>query len=366
MKTCLIIFLLGLLIIPAFTQTAKSKKPTPSKAIVTKPKPTPKRTTAAPVKTTAIPKIAVNETAEWEKATAAVDLNERIVSIKKFLNAFPKTKKLDLALETLVTLRADIGNERLLAGDLVTASDFFKTAAAEAPKPIPERLFTDKLSKFSSNLFFRGAQLEAVEISKLLEERADGNSAQLLNIAAFYLSVEMGSDARRVAENAFKLTPDSSAAFQTLGLANRIDFQIEQSAVAYAKALELDPESITARRGLAEMNRSLGKPEEAETLYREILAKDPANQPAQTGLILAQFDAGKRAEAETALAVSLTQNPDNVTLLAGAAYWYAAHSEADKSVEFGRRAVVAEPRFIWAHLALARGLMLQKIGRAHV
>lgn len=347
MRSCLIIFLFGLLLIPTFTQTVKPKKPTPSKAVAAKPKP------AATAKKT------VDENAEWEKALAIADSNERIAAIKKFLNAFPKTKKNDLALEILVTLRADIGNERLLAGDLVTASDFFRTAAAEAPKPIPEKLFTDKLSKFSSNLFFRGAQVEAVEIAKLLEERADTNSAQLLNIAAFYLSVEMGSEARRVTENAIKLTPSSSAAFQTLGLANRVDFRIEQSAVAYAKALELEPDSITARRGLAEMNRSLGKPEEAETLYREILTKDATNQPAQTGLILAQFDAGKRAEAETALAASLTTNPGNVILLAGAAYWYAAHNEADKSIEFGRKAIAAEPRFIWSHIALARGLMLQ-------
>ena len=347
MRTCLIIFLLGLLFIPAFTQTNKPKKPTPSKAVAAKPKPA------------ATPKKTVDETAEWEKALAVADANERIAAIKSFLNAFPKTKKLNLALETLVTLRADIGNERLLAGDLVTASDFFKAAAAETPKPVPEELFNGTLSKFSSNLFFRGAQLEAVEIAKLLEERADTNAAQLLNIAAFYLSVEMGSDARRVAENVIRLTPDSSAAFQTLGLANRVDFQIEQSAVAYAKALELEPDSITARRGLAEMNRSLGKPEEAETLYHEILAKDAANQPAKTGLILAQFDGGKRADAETALAASLTTNPDNVILLAGVAYWYAAHNEADKAVEFGRKAITAEPRFIWSYLALARGLMLQ-------
>ncbi len=332
MRCSFIILLTCLLLTPAFAQT----------------------------KASATPKKTADEAAEWSKAMAVADSNERIAAINTFLKAFPKTNKMDLALETLVALRADIGNERLLAGDLVTASDFFKAAAAEAPKPVPEKLFTETLSKFSSNLFFRGAQLEAVEIAKILEERADANAAQLLNIATFYLSVEMGADARRVAENAIKLTPDSSAAFQTLGLANRIDFELEQSAVAYAKALELDPESLTARRGLAEMYRALGRSEEAAELYRQMIAKDAANLPAQTGLILALFDAEKRVEAEAAMNASLTSNPGNVILLAGAAYWYAAHREGEKAVEFGQKAIAAEPRFIWSHLATARGQMLLK------
>lgn len=339
MRSCIIILLTCVLFSAGFAQT--------------------KTTTATP-KPASTPKKVIDETAEWDKALAVTDANERIGAISEFLKVFPKTKKLDLALETLVTLRADIGNERLLAGDLVTASDFFKAAAAEAPKPIPEKLFTDILAKFPSNLFFRGAQLEAVEIAKILEERSSANAAQLLSIANFYLSVEMGADAVRLAEASIKLTPDSSAAFQTLGLANRIDFQLEQSAVAYAKAVELDPESITARRGLAEMYRALGRADEAAELYRQIIAKDAENQPAQTGLILALFDSGKRAEAEAAMKASLAANPGNVILLAGAAYWYAAHNEGEKAVEFGEKAIAAEPRFIWSHLATARGEMLLK------
>ena len=94
----------------------------------------------AQTKPAATPKKPADEAAEWSKAIAVADSNERIAAINIFLKAFPKTNKMDLARETLVTLRADIGNERLLAGDLVTASDFFKAAAAEAPKPIPEKL----------------------------------------------------------------------------------------------------------------------------------------------------------------------------------------------------------------------------------
>jgi tetratricopeptide (TPR) repeat protein len=174
------------------------------------------------------------------------------------------------------------------------------------------------------------------------------------------MSVENGSDAKRVTETAVKLAPESSPAWQSLGLANRMNFLLDDSAGAYAMALVIAPDSLSARRGLAEMNRSLGKADDAVTLYREILARDAENLPAQTGLILALFDAEKRTEAEAELAKSMTANPGNVILLAGVAYWYAAHNEGGKAVEFAQKSIVVDPRLIWSHIALARGLMVQK------
>ncbi len=369
MRSFAIIFLFSVLLIPAFTQTTKPKqttsktplkKPTPSKSTAAKPKPTPKKptTTATKPKPTATPKPRIDETAEWEKALATADAFERIGAIKKFLAAFPKTKRQSEALETMLKLRADIGTERLLAGDLENAVKLFKSGAAEAPKPVADQLFTDTLAKFPANLFFRGAQTEALDIAKTIEERVDANPAQLITIANFYLSVENGEEAKRVAENVIKIAPTSAVAHQTLALANRMEFKLEDSATAYAKALELEPDSLTARRGLAEMKRSLGKADEAVTLYQEILAKDAANAPAKTGLILSLFDAGKRADAERELKASLDANAGNVILLAGAAYWYAANAIGDKAVEYGQKAIDSDPRYIWSHIAMARGFLL--------
>src|SRR5204863_5817692 len=59
------------------------------------------------------------------------------------------------------------------------------------------------------------------------------------------------------------------------------------------------------------------------------------------------------------MAKSLEANPGNVILLAGAAYWYAAHNDGDKAVEYAQKAIAADPRFIWSHIALARGLLAQ-------
>ncbi|MBP7415050.1 MAG: hypothetical protein KA831_00215 [Pyrinomonadaceae bacterium] len=360
MRSFAIIFLFSVLLIPAFTQTTKPKQ-TASKTAAAKPKTTPKKPSAAASKpkVTATPKPKVDETAEWEKATATADAFERVGAIKKFLSKFPRSTRQSEGLEMMLRLRADIGNQRILAGDLENAAKLFKAGAAEAPKPVADQLFTETLAKFPANLFFRGSQEDALDIAKTIEERIETNPTQLITIANFYLSVENGAEAKRVAENVIKIVPDSSAAYQTLGLANRLEFKLEDSAAAYAKALELDAGSVSARRGLAEMKRSLGKADEAVVLYREILTRDPANAPARAGLILSLFDTGKRADAEAELKTSLDANAGNVILLAGAAYWYAANGIGEKAVEYGQKAITADPRYIWSHIAVARGLLLE-------
>lgn len=374
MRSFAIIFLFSVFLIPAFTQTTKPKqsaakpsaakprstpKKTPS-ATAAKPKPTPKKPATAETKpkVTATPKPKVDENAEWEKALATADAFERVDAIKRFLGKFPKTRRQSEALELMLQLRTDVGNQRILAGDLVNAAKIFKEAAAEAPKPVPEKLFTETLAKFPANLFFRGSQEAALEIAKIIEERVDADPPQLIVIANFYISVENGAEAKRVAENIIKIAPASAVAYQALALANRLEFKLEDSAAAFAKALELDPDSITARRGLAEMKRSLGKADEALAIYREIMTREPANVPAKTGSILSLFDAGKRVEAEAELKASIDNNTANVILLAGAAYWYAANGIGDKAVEYGQKAIDMEPRYIWSHIAAARGLLL--------
>ncbi len=388
MRFFALVTLLGLALFPAFTQTTKPKKSDPPKTAkkatpgkttsALKPKPTPKKTTATnssaskpKPKTTAAnskpkpkkpvtPPKKLDEKAEWEKASNVPDTAGRVAALQKFNETFPKSDKRTDALELISATRGQMGNEKMVAGDITGAVALFKLAATETPKPISDPLFTESLSKFPANLFFRGERDAAFEIAKTLEEKADANVGQLLNIASFYMSVENGTEAKRVAENAIRLNPESSPAWQTLGLANRMDFLLDESATAYGKALAVEPDSLAARRGLAEMKRSLGKADEAVTLYREILAKDAENLPAQTGLVLALFDAEKRTDAEAELAKSLAANPGNVILLASAAYWYAAHNEGERAVDLAQKSIAVDPRFIWSHIAWARGLMVQK------
>ncbi len=345
MKCLLTIILSGLLVAAAFPQSKKA----PAKP----------KSTVTDQKKAAAPKTS-NEKAEWETAIAIADPAERLAALRKFAELFPQSKRVAEASALIAAIEAGFGNDKLAAGDLSGATESFKAAVSDAPKPVPDALFTDTLSKIPTILYFRGLREASYNIAKILEEKADSNAGQLLSIATFYISTENGREAKRVAENAILLEPESSAAYQTLGLANRVDFQLEESAAAYTKALELEPDSLKARGGLAEMDRALGKADEAIALYREMLTSDEANGPARTGLILALFDAGKREEAETEMAASLESKPANVLLLAGAAYWYAAHGEGTKAVDLAQKALDVDPRFIWSHIALARGYMEEK------
>ncbi len=299
------------------------------------------------------------EKARLDQLLAASAPAERIVELKNFIAAFPNSAEKPRAVDALVASYAALGDEKLLANELDKGVAFFMSAAGGIPKPIPARLFTEVVSKFPANLYYRDQRAAAIEIASVIEKKAEGNPSQLLALAGFYLGIESATDARRLAEAAAVADPASITAHQTLGLAHRLNFDLEESAKAYEKALELDPESSSARRSLADMKRALGKADEAAALYRQVLAKYDNDIPAHTGLILSLFAGGKKAEAETELARSLGQVPNNLNLLAGAAYWYAANDQASKAVEYAQKAVDLEPRFIWSHIALARGLMSQ-------
>ncbi|MBA4185380.1 MAG: hypothetical protein H0X49_15420, partial [Acidobacteria bacterium] len=344
MKNLFVIILLALFSLTAFAQ---------------KPKPTPKtskKLTSIPEK----PKNLGSEKEEFEKAVALVGADERIAALKKFVEYFPNSEEKTHALELVVIARATLADEKLRAGDAAGGIEIFKLAVREAPKPASDKLLTEVLLLIPNNLFFRGERIAAVEVARLIEEKADGNAKQILALATFYLGMENAAEAKRLADKAVQLEPNLPAAYQTSGIANRLNFGLEESANAYAKALELDANSVVSKRSLAEMKRALGKPLEAVALYREILAKDEADGAARTGLILALFDAENRTEADAEMKVSLAANPKNLLLLVGAAYWYAAHEEMAKAVEFAEKAIAVEPRYTWAHIALARGLLGQK------
>lgn len=345
MKNFAILILICLFSVTAFAQT---------------PKPTPKSIKKAPVVK------AGNETEEFDKAVAVAVAPERIAALQKFLSDFPKSERKNRVLELIVSARAEIAEQKLTLSETEEGVKLFILAAAEAPKPISEELFAKVMLQLPTNLFLRNQPKAALEVAKLIEEKVEGNSKQMLALGAFYLGVENGDEAKHVAEkvlalDAATLTSESQiGAYQMLGMANRLNFDLEGSAQAYAKALELNPNSTVSRRSLAEMKRATGKTDEAVALYREILEKDNADNTAQTGLILSLFDAGKQTEAEAELAKSLEANPNNLVLLVGAAYWYAANNQAQKAVDYAQKAVAIEPRYTWGQIALARALMLQK------
>lgn len=293
----------------------------------------------------------------FEKAVALTSAAERIEALQRFNIDFPNSTEKNNALELVAAARAQAADEKLRGGDVEGGIRLFRLAAADAPAPVSDKLFSEILLQIPNNLFFRGQRAAAIEIARTIEKKVGGSARQLLGLATFYLAIESADEAKRLAEKAVAIEPNQPAAYQTLGIANRLNFDLEAAANSYSKALELDPNSIVSKRSLAEMRRAAGNSEAAITLYREILAKDAADKQAQTGLILALFDAGQKAEAEAETAKALAQNPNNLILLVGASYWYAAHLNGAKAVELAQKALAVEPRYVWAYIALARGFL---------
>lgn len=338
MKNLAILFFLSIFALTAFGQTPKK--------------------TPRPVKTVAV-KLG-SETEELTKAKAISEPAERIAALQNFIKNFPESTEIPGVQTLIVTARAELGVIKLQAKDVQGGIEFYKLAVQDAPVPVPDEIFSKVLLGLPVSLYTLNERGGAFDIAKLIEEKVGANPNQILDLSRFYLNVEYGTEAIRLAQKAVELAPESANAYQTLAAANRLNFRLEDAAAAYAKAVELDGESAVVNRlSLAEMKRALGKPDEAVALYREILAKDAENKPAQAGLTLALFDAGKRPEAEAELKKSLETDPENSRLLTGAAYWYAARGFNEQAIEYSRKAIAIEPRNVWSYIAQSRALVAQ-------
>ncbi|MDI1241521.1 MAG: hypothetical protein PSX80_06330, partial [bacterium] len=299
------------------------------------------------------------EKPNFEAAIAAATAAQKAELLVKFIADYPQSELKTRAEESLTGARAAMADESLTAGDSQTAIRLFKLAIETAPKPYSERLFSEVIATIPANLYWRGYKEQGIELAKLIETHVSTDVNKLLLLSTFYLGSENGGDAKRIAEAAIKLDEKNAAAHQTLATAHRLNFDLESAAASFAIAVGLDPESTIAKRSLADMNRAIGKSGEAERIYRQILAVNEKDNQARTGLVLTLFDLGKQGDAEAEMAKTLEEAPGNVVLLGGAAYWYAANKDGDKAVEYARRAIEKDPRYIWSHIALGRGLMLQ-------
>ncbi|HEX8128681.1 MAG TPA: hypothetical protein VF527_06220 [Pyrinomonadaceae bacterium] len=286
---------------------------------------------------------------------------ERIAGLRAFLEANPRSSLRTRATEQLVSAHAALGDERLQAQDASAGVELFKQAVALAPADMSDKLYYEVVSQLPANLFLRGQSAAAFDLARAVEAKAGADAKRLLALAAFYVSVEQGDEAARLAKAVIALAPDLAAAHQALGAAHRLALRLDEAVVEYARAVELDPRSAPARRSLADLQRATGKPEAALSIYRELLAADANDRGARTGVVLSLFDAGKREEAERELEAALAAEPRNLLLLTGAAYWYAAQGEKTRAQELATHAVRLEPRFTWAQVALARALIANKM-----
>jgi uncharacterized membrane protein YgcG/tetratricopeptide (TPR) repeat protein len=285
---------------------------------------------------------------------------ERIEKLKAFIEAHPRSALKTFAEELLVSAHASLGDEKLKNGDAVGGVEQFGEAITRSPEKISDAFFVKVVSQLPINLYMRGQRTASLDAARLIEAKVKDDPKRLLTLALFYLSIEEADEAARVSERAIQLQPEMAAAHQALGASRHIALRLDEAATEYARALELDPKLTTARRSLADLRRATGKSEDALALYRELLTTDPADKPARAGLVLSLLDLGKKEEAERELDTALKMDASNLPLLVGASYWFAAKNEPKRAEELATRAIEIEPRYTWAHIALARSLVAQK------
>jgi tetratricopeptide (TPR) repeat protein len=299
---------------------------------------------------------------EEVELTLTLPLEKRLAALKAFIAAHPNSVALPRANELIVVAHALLGEQKLQARDNEAGLQQFRLAISEAPADMSDRLFSEVIARIPLNLFFRGQRDAAFEIAHQAEGLAKPKAKRLLALAEFYLAVENADEAARLAEAALQLEGDSAAAHQALAASRHIALRLDEAESEYARALAIDPKSAAARIGLADLKRAGGNAEAALALYREQLQVDSKSSPARAGMILSLFELGKKDEADAALNAALQDKDQsqNLALLVGAAYWFLAHNDMTRGLDLAQKAVVREPRYSWAQIALARAAIADK------
>lgn len=299
---------------------------------------------------------------EEVELTLTLPLQKRIDTLKAFIATHPTSVALPRANELLVVAHALFGEQKLQGGDTAGGLEQFRAAITDAPVDMSDRLFAEVIARIPLNLFFRGQRDAAFDAARQAEGLAKSKAKRLLALAQFYLTIENGDEAGRLAEAATQAEPDSASARQALAAARHIALRLDDAETEYARALALDPKLASARIGLADLKRAAGNFEAALALYREQLQADSKNSPARAGLIVTLFELGKNQEADVELKAAMEDKDQarNLALLTGVAYWFMAHNDLARALDFAQKATALEPRYSWAEIALARASIADK------
>ena len=299
---------------------------------------------------------------EQVELTLTKPADERVGLLKAFIATHPKSVAIPRAQELLVAAHATVGDQKLAAGDVDGGLAEFQLALSEVPSEMPDRLFTEVIARIPMNLFVRGQRQAALEAAHQVEDLAKLRPARLLAVTQFYLAIEDAPEANRLAELTVQNAPELAAAHQALGAARHIALRLDDAEAEYARAVALNPKLVSPKLALADLKRAAGKTDEALALYRQVAEVEPKNNSARAGIALALLELGKKDEAEQELntALGAAETANNLPLLVGAAYWFLAHDNANRALDLAQNAVMIEPRYSWAQIALARALVANK------
>jgi len=343
---------------PAKKETPKTEATSPPRRNLTAKGTT---TVTKPAKKPAEAPVQEEDDEETVSLTLVLPVAERVGKLKEFLDTHPDSKERARAIEYLVTAHAAVGDQKLKNGDSASGIEHLLQAIDAAdPATTPDNLFSGVIAQIPNNLYLRGERAAASKAAQNVEAKFGSEPKRLLAIAGFYMSIERGDEAIRIADNAIKLAPDLAEAHRIKAIGLHLSLRLDEAADEYKRTLELDPTSKVSRVSLADLSRASGKAEQALALYNEQLATDPKDRAARAGKVISLLELSRQDEANTELNAALTEEPRNLPLLAGAAYWYAAHDNVQNAFDLARRAVAVESRYTWAQIALAHAYLGSK------
>lgn len=170
-------------------------------------------------------------------------------------------------------------------------------------------------------------------------------------------SSDAGRDqAKRLADAAIALAPDSPDAHDVMGDLYLDDLEPEAAEEHFRKARSVDADSSIGRTKLAEALRLQGRFDEAIDELKEALRIDPNSARAQSGLGLALRGQRKNAEAIAAYREAIRLDPDLIDARNGLAVMLAGQGELEEAVAEFRQIVRIDPDSAIGYYNLAYAL----------
>ncbi|MFQ3639371.1 MAG: tetratricopeptide repeat protein, partial [Chloracidobacterium sp.] len=311
--------------------------------------PAPMVVLAAPTTTSEL----LREQADLEAALSAANLEAYVTQLSEFLRTHPASPLQSSARQSLVRAQAQLGEQRLRAGDAEGAQNVFRQAVKTLPNADAARLFRSLILPMPLLLATQGLRKEAVLLMREFQPRAWDNAPALEQIGLFYLSLEVPTDAQEVFKRAIELDATSANFHHSLGVAYQIGLRLEEAAAAFQKALELDPKSRVAWAALADLQRSAGDYEKAEANYRRQIELDPEHPTAWGGLAICYVAQRREREAIEPMARMLTINPRDVRFFTQLAYVHAVNGDFTAAIAAGTQAKRIQPNYPWLRIVEA-------------
>src|SRR5262249_4579220 len=153
---------------------------------------------------------------------------ERTVKLKEFLDTHPDSKERPRAIEYLVSAHAQLGDQKLKNGDTAGGIEQLLRAIDVADNTTSDKLFSGVISQIPMNLYLRGERDAAFKAAQSIESKFGSDPKRLLVVAGFYLGLERGDEAIRLADNAIKLAPDMAEAHRVRAIGLHVSLRLDE------------------------------------------------------------------------------------------------------------------------------------------